>query len=47
MASYPAPQEWEEWTRWLAAGLHGRSRWRLSVLLMGALFAGGQRVVAA
>jgi hypothetical protein len=47
MASYPAPQEWEEWTRWLAAGLHGRSRWRLPVLLSGALFASGRRVVAA
>ena len=38
MASYQAPREWEEWSNWLAAGLHGRSRWRLSPLLMGLLF---------
>lgn len=46
MACYHAPREWEEWSEWLAAGLHGRSRWRLSVLMMGLLFAGGRRVVA-
>lgn len=46
MACYHAPREWEEWSKWLAAGLHGRSRWRLSVLMMGLLFAGGRRVVA-
>ena len=46
MASYRAPREWEEWSNWLAAGLHGRSRWRLPPLLMGLLFAGGRRVVA-
>ena len=46
MASYHAPGEWEEWSNWLAAGLHGRSRWRLPPLLMGLLFAGGRRVVA-
>lgn len=46
MASYQAPAEWDEWTEWLAAGLHGRSRWRLSLILSGALFAGGRRVVA-
>ena len=46
MASYRAPREWEEWNRWLAAGLHGRSRWRLPILMLGALFAGGRRVVA-
>jgi hypothetical protein len=47
MAYYHAPQEWEEWSEWLAAGLHGRSRWRLAPLLLGVLFAGGRRVVAA
>jgi hypothetical protein len=47
MACYHAPQEWEEWSEWLAAGLHGRSRWRLAPLLLGVLFAGGRRVVAA
>ena len=45
MASYRAPAEWQEWTEWMAAGLHGRSRWRLPVLMMGILFAGGRRVV--
>jgi hypothetical protein len=47
MACYHAPQEWEDWSGWLAAGLHGRSRWRLGVLMLGALLAGGRRVVAA
>ncbi len=47
MASYHAPREWEEWSQWLAAGLHGRNRWRLSAVMMGVLFAGGRRVVAA
>ena len=28
MASYHTPAEWDEWSRWLSAGLHGRSRWR-------------------
>lgn len=46
MACYHAPAEWEDWSEWLAAGLHGRSRWRLAPLLMGVLFAGGRRVVA-
>ena len=45
MASYRAPAEWQEWSEWMAAGLHGRSRWRLSVLMMGMLFANGRRVV--
>jgi hypothetical protein len=47
MASYHAPQEWEDWSDWLAAGLHGRSRWRLAPLIMGLVFGGGRRVVAA
>ena len=46
MACYQAPAEWEEWWNWLAAGLHGRSRWRLSVLIGGLLFGCGRRVVA-
>lgn len=46
MACYHAPANWEDWSEWLAAGLHGRSRWRLPVLMMGVLFAGGRRVVA-
>ena len=46
MASYHAPHEWKEWSEWLAAGLDGRSRWRLPVLMMGLLFGNGRRVVA-
>ncbi len=46
MASYHAPRDWEDRIDWLAAALHGRSRWRLPVLLFGALFASGRRVVA-
>jgi hypothetical protein len=46
MASYHAPQEWKDWSDWLAAGLHGRSRWRLPLLMMGLVFGGGRRVVA-
>jgi hypothetical protein len=46
MACYRAPREWEDWSKWLAAGLHGRSRWRLPILMIGILFAGGRRVVA-
>ncbi len=46
MACYHAPTDWEDWSHWLAAGLHGRSRWRLSVLMTGLLFASGRRVVA-
>lgn len=46
MASYHAPRDWEQRIDWLAAALHGRSRWRLPVLVFGALFASGRRVVA-
>lgn len=46
MASYHAPHDWKEWSEWLAAGLDGRSRWRLPVLMMGLLFGNGRRVVA-
>jgi hypothetical protein len=44
-ANWDGPQEWREWSNWLSAGLHGRSRWRLGVLLIGALFAKGRRTV--
>lgn len=47
MASYHAPQDWKDWSDWLAAGLHGRSRWRLPLLMMGLVFGHGRRVVAA
>lgn len=46
MASYHAPHDWKEWSDWLAAGLDGRSRWRLPVLMMGLVFGNGRRVVA-
>jgi hypothetical protein len=44
-ASFRAPAEWQEWGDWLSAGLHGRNRWRLSVLLGGILFGFGRRTV--
>lgn len=44
VASYHAPQEWEDWSDWLAAGSYGRSRWRLAPLIMGLVFGGGRRV---
>ena len=46
MATWECPQDWSEWTKWLAAGLHGRCRWRLPILLLGILFARGPRTVA-
>ncbi len=46
MAAERCPQEWSEWATWLAAGLHGRCRWRLPALLTGILFAQGRRTVA-
>ena len=39
------PEDWSEWSQWLAAGLHARNRWRLPVLLVGILFAHGRRTV--
>jgi DDE superfamily endonuclease len=39
------PDQWSQWSEWLAAGLHARNRWRLAVLLIGMLFAGGRRTV--
>jgi hypothetical protein len=42
---WQSPEQWSEWSDWLAAGLHARNRWRLPVLLMGMLFAGGRRTV--
>jgi hypothetical protein len=42
---WEAPNQWDEWSQWLAAGLHARNRWRLPVLLIGILFAGGRRTV--
>lgn len=45
MVGYRPPTDWEQWVNWLAAGLHGRNRWRLSVIVMGMLFARGRRTV--
>ncbi|MGE3410534.1 MAG: transposase [Pirellulales bacterium] len=45
MATWKAPEEFAEWVNWLAAGIHGRSRWRLSVVFMGMLFGSGRRTV--
>lgn len=42
---WESPEQWSEWSEWLAAGLHARNRWRLPVLLMGILFANGRRTV--
>lgn len=42
---WECPQQWSEWSQWLSAGLHARHRWRLPVLLVGMLFAGGRRTV--
>ena len=46
MATWQCPQEWSEWGEWLGAGLHGRCRWRLPILLLGILFAKGRRTAA-
>ncbi len=42
---WQCPEDWAEWSQWLATGLHGRNRWRLPVLLVGILFAHGRRTV--
>ena len=42
---WECPEQWSEWSEWLAAGLHARNRWRLPLLLMGILFANGRRTV--
>jgi len=42
---WQCPEDWSEWTHWLAAGLHARDRWRLPVLMVGILFAHGRRTV--
>lgn len=47
MLPYQPPTEWQQWVDWLAAGLHGRNRWRLSLIITGILFACGRRTVTA
>ena len=42
---WTSPNDWMEWSQWLAAGLHARNRWRLPLLLLGILFAQGRRTV--
>ena len=42
---WECPEQWSEWSEWLAAGLHARNRWRLPILLTGMLFASGRRTV--
>lgn len=42
---WESPEPWSQWSEWLAAGLHARNRWRLPVLMVGMLFAGGRRTV--
>jgi hypothetical protein len=46
MAIQECPKEWSEWGDWLSAGLHGRCRHRLPILLTGILFAHGRRTVS-
>lgn len=45
-AKFQGPKEWDEWSNWLLAGLHGRNGWRLPILLTGILFAQGRRTVS-
>ena len=42
---WTCPEQWSEWSDWLAAGLHARHRWRLPLLVVGLLFARGRRTV--
>lgn len=42
---WDCPDQWSEWSQWLSAGLHARNRWRLPVLLVGMVLAGGRRTV--
>lgn len=43
--SWQCPDDWSQWGEWLSAGLHGRNRWRLPLLMVGMLFARGRRTV--
>lgn len=45
MVRYRPPKDWQQWVEWLAAGLHGRNRWRLSLIFLGIVFARGRRTV--
>jgi hypothetical protein len=45
MVCYQPPTDWQEWVEWLSAGLHARNRWRLTLVIMGIVFARGRRTV--
>ena len=45
MADEQYPEYWSEWWTYLAKGLHGRCRWRLPIVMLGMLLAGGRRTV--
>lgn len=42
-----APENWKRWVKKLSKQLHGRGRWRLSVILMGIIWAQGRKTVTA
>ena len=42
---WKCPEDWSEWSDYVATGLHARNRWRLPVILFGMLFADGRRTV--
>ena len=39
------PEDWSEWVEFVSFAIHGRARWRLSVVMTGMLLAGGRRTV--
>jgi hypothetical protein len=45
MVNYRTPVDWDQWVDQLAETLHARNRWRLSLLIMGIVFATGRRTV--
>lgn len=45
MVHYRTPADWNQWVDQLAEALHARNRWRLSLLIMGLVFATGRRTV--
>jgi hypothetical protein len=42
---WKSPEDWSEWSDYVATGLHARNRWRLPVIMVGMLFADGRRTV--
>jgi hypothetical protein len=46
MVEYRTPWDRDQWVDELAEALHGRNRWRLTVLIMGMVFAKGRRTVS-